>query len=31
MMHSRFIEKDPKAEKYVKDKLKQAELGMPQK
>ncbi len=26
-----LLEKDPKAEKYVKDKLKQAELGMPQK
>lgn len=26
-----LLKKDPKAEKYVKDKLKQAEIGMPQK
>lgn len=26
-----ILEKDPKADQYVKDKLKQAELGMPQK
>ena len=26
-----LLKKDPKAEKYVKDKLKQSELGMPQK
>ncbi|SHK87352.1 protein of unknown function [Chryseobacterium contaminans] len=26
-----LLKKDPKAEKYVKDKLKQTELGMPQK
>ncbi len=26
-----LLKKDPKADKYVKDKLKQTELGMPQK
>lgn len=26
-----LLKKDPKAEKYVKDKLKQTEVGMPQK